>query len=120
MLLLLLPFQHAAEDIIYLIPEQLSGSSSSSSSSSSPAAVAVTASLRCTALPAPRIHQHLHGSALAAARGRLYMLGGSHFGWSGPAVTPSQLEVFDPHVGGWFSTGAALPGRGQLSGEVAV
>jgi hypothetical protein len=104
---------HAAgEDIIYLIPNR-----SATSSSSSTEAICLTASLNNASIPMPRIHRHFYNSALTAAQGSLYMLGGSQLGFAAPPVTPSQLEVFDPHINSWFSSGAPLPGRVQLTGE---
>jgi hypothetical protein len=31
-------------------------------------------------------------------------------------MTPSQFEVFDPHINSWFSSGTPLPGKAQLAG----
>lgn len=92
-----------------MIPEQLPGSNSSSLNP-----VVMSAARGYSPFPMPHIHRELHGSALAAARGRLYMFGG----WSAAAaLTRSELEVYDPHIDSWFSTGAMLPGKGQLQGK---
>ncbi|WIA13248.1 hypothetical protein OEZ85_006838 [Tetradesmus obliquus] len=99
-------------DFVYMIPEQLPGSNSSSLN-----AVVMSAARGYSPFPMPHIHRQLRGSALAAARGRLYMFGG----WSAAAaLTRSELEVYDPHIDSWFSTGAMLPGKGQLQGHCMV
>jgi hypothetical protein len=74
---------------------------------------------------APPKHRGCQDAALAAAGGKLYLLGGyfseehlasGNDGWS----DPSRLEVFEPHTGAWYTASSPLPSRATLTGHALV
>jgi hypothetical protein len=75
--------------------------------------VLLRASLKASSFAAPPKHTDCHESALAAAEGKLFLLGGDypyrgHFA-DDSHIDPSRLEVFDPHTGMWYTASSPLP-----------
>lgn len=107
----------AGEDLIYMVS---TGHPYGCTCSHELTAVVMKASLRCSTFPMPSLHHHMHGTAMTAARGKLYMLGGMQLGCypRASALQSSLLEVFDPHINSWFAA-APLPDHAQIAGAPA-
>jgi hypothetical protein len=73
----------------------------------------------------PPKHRGCQNAALAAAGGKLYLLGGTFTDEILAAEQesfsePSRLEVFEPHTGAWYSASSPLPSRATLKGHALV
>jgi hypothetical protein len=83
--------------------------------------VLLRASLKSRAkLPSPPQHFSCTDAALAAASGKLYLLGGWYDGPPGGMDDPSRLEVFEPHTGVWYTASSPVPAQSSLVGHAFV
>jgi hypothetical protein len=69
---------------------------------------------------APTHHEYCAEAALAAASGKLYLLGGRHEGGPHAPGDPSRLEVYEPHTGAWYSASSPLPPHSRLLDHALV
>jgi hypothetical protein len=74
---------------------------------------------------APPKHRGSQDAALAAAGGKLYLLGGKltdeFLAYNVDGLSdPSRLEVFEPHTGAWYTASSPLPYQRQLTGHSLV
>lgn len=104
----------AGEDLAYCVPNKLLASERYGDSG-----VLLRASLAAGSFSMPPVHRRAGFSdgAMAAAQGKLYLLGGScHL-----EVSPcTPLEVYDPHLDSWFTTRSPVSGAYSLSEHTLV
>jgi hypothetical protein len=86
------------EDLVFMLPNDVDDASNWQSRP-----VLLRASLKTSSFTAPTQHKDCHSSALTAADGKLFLLGGHtdhvEAPWGEPAADPSRMEVFEPHTG---------------------
>jgi hypothetical protein len=83
--------------------------------------VLLRASLKDSASIAPPTHhKQCIDPALAAASGKLYLLGGRFVGDPAAPGDPSRLEVFEPHTSAWYAASSPLPRNSRLHGHALV
>jgi hypothetical protein len=110
----------AGEDLVFMLPRDVY-----SEDTWQQLPVLLCASLNASPLAAPSTHWRCSGSALTAADGKLYLIGGTcdydeaEF-YPDTDIDPSKLEVFDPHTGAWYAAGSPLPQYASLEGHVLL
>lgn len=104
----------AGEDLVFMVPNKIQ-----SSQRYGDTAAVLRASLSSGRIAMPPVHKRMgfSDSAMAAAQGKLYLLGGSCHLELAPS-TP--LEVYDPHLDCWFSAASPIPGPVSLSEHALV
>ncbi|KAF6261254.1 hypothetical protein COO60DRAFT_1699945 [Scenedesmus sp. NREL 46B-D3] len=104
----------AGEDLVAMVPNKTYSSQRYGDS-----AALLRASLSSGRMSMPPVHRRMgfSDSAMAAAQGKLYLLGGSCHLELAP-FTP--LEVYDPHLDCWFSAASPIPGPVSLSEHALV